>query len=96
MAAPQTPAPGPEPERTLGDQLRFGGIVVAAVALLLFFFQNLQEVEINFLWFDWNTQMVWALLVSAVVGALAVWLGMQILARRQRRALTRSPERREG
>lgn len=51
-------------------------IVGGAVLLLLagFFLQNMQKVQINLLWFDWETRLIWALLMSAVVGAVAAWL----------------------
>jgi uncharacterized integral membrane protein len=45
--------------------------LVSLGILILFLLQNLQEVDIHFLWFDWSTRMVWALLASSVVGALA-------------------------
>lgn len=48
------------------------GVGLAAVALLVvFFMQNLQEVDIHFLWFDWTTRMLYALVIAAIVGALA-------------------------
>jgi len=47
--------------------------LVALAALALFFLQNLQEVEMHFLWFDIETRMLWALLASAAVGALSWW-----------------------
>ena len=46
--------------------------LVSLGVLILFLLQNLQEVDIHFLWFDWSTRMIWALLASAVVGALAM------------------------
>lgn len=76
---------GPE-EPDLGDRLKLAGAGIAAVALVLFFFQNLQQVKINFLWMDWNTQMIWALLVSALLGAVAVFLALTIRGRRGRKA----------
>ncbi len=42
--------------------------------LVLFLLQNLQKTEIHFLWFDWKTRIVFALLASSVFGALATWL----------------------
>ena len=46
--------------------------LVSLGILILFLLQNLQQVDIHFLWFDWSTRMVWALLASSVVGALAM------------------------
>jgi uncharacterized integral membrane protein len=64
----------PEERASLGHQLRIGAGVVAILGLLLFFLQNLQEVRMHFLWFDWDTRLIFALLVSAVVGGVAAWL----------------------
>lgn len=75
-AATQSASGGDEPD--LGDRLKLAGAVIAGVALVLFFVQNLQEVRINFLWMDWNTQMIWALLVSALLGAVAVFLASTV------------------
>ena len=83
---PQPAPPQPPQERQdLSDQLRLAGFVAAAAALLLFFLQNLQEVKIHFLWFDWQTQMIWALVVSAALGAVGIFLVMWFDRRRQAR-----------
>jgi uncharacterized integral membrane protein len=61
----------------------FGGI--GAIGLLaIFLLQNLQEVQVHFLWFDWSTRMLWALLASSVIGALGSVL-FSTLRRRSRR-----------
>ena len=60
--------------------------LVALGVLILFLLQNLQEVNIHFLWFDWSTRMIWALLASSIVGALAM-VAFSTIRRR------RSPER---
>ena len=49
-------------------------LIVAGIALILlvtFFIQNSQEIQIEFLGWDLETRMFWALLASAVAGALA-------------------------
>ncbi len=79
-------APTPQPvedEASLGDRVRMGVGVIAIAALLLFFLQNLQEVQMHFLWFDWDTRLIFALLVSSIVGGVAAWL-VGVLRRRQR------------
>lgn len=58
---------------------------VALGALLLFLLQNLQEADVHFFWFDWSTRMVWALLVSAIAGALAAILIGTLSRRRDRK-----------
>jgi uncharacterized integral membrane protein len=57
--------------------------VLALAALALFLLQNLQEVQVHFLWFDWSTRLIWALLASAAVGTLAALL-ISTLGRRRR------------
>ena len=73
----------PEPA-SLGRQIRMGAGVVATAALLLFFLQNLQEVRMHFLWFDWHTRLIFALLVSSVVGGVTAWLAGALRRRGQR------------
>ena len=69
-----------EPVDTSGERSRTGARVRAAIgataslAPLLFFVQNLQEVELHFLWFSGSTRMLWALLASALAGAIAAVL----------------------
>jgi len=75
----------PEEPRDVTDQLRLWGTVAAGVALILFFFQNLEEVEINFLWFAWTTDMIWALITSALLGAVGMFLGQTFWNRRRRK-----------
>ncbi|MDP9236147.1 MAG: LapA family protein [Chloroflexota bacterium] len=57
--------------------------VLALAALATFLLQNLQEVQVHFLWFDWSTRLIWALLASAAVGTLATLL-ISTLGRRRR------------
>ncbi len=57
--------------------------VLATAALVTFLLQNRQDAEVNFLWFDWSTQMIWALLVSAIVGVVASALLTTLASRRR-------------
>jgi uncharacterized integral membrane protein len=84
--AQQSPAPPLAAEPSLWSRVKLA-IGLAAIALLaVFFLQNLQEVEIHFLWFDWTTRMLWALLVSAVVGALGAAAFATVRRRERERA----------
>lgn len=56
---------------TTGQLIRWGLGALAAGGLILFVLQNLQSVNVNFLWFEWETRMLWALIFAAVAGALA-------------------------
>jgi uncharacterized integral membrane protein len=83
MTQEQRPAPTDQEEPSLIDRLKLIGALIFFGALLLFFFQNLQDAKINFLWFDWTTDMIWALLGSALLGAIATFLAATIRRRRK-------------
>ncbi len=79
-----TPTPQPA-EMSFSEKARlYGGVAILAV-LVLFFLQNLQEAEVRFLWFEWTTRVIWALVVSAVFGALATLSVVTIRSRTARR-----------
>jgi uncharacterized integral membrane protein len=59
--------------RTPTQRVRLGAGIGGVGLLVLFFLQNLQDVELNLLWFTWNTSMVWALLLAAALGAGAMF-----------------------
>ena len=62
----------------------YGGILIVA-ALVLFFLQNLQEAEIRFLWFEWETRVIWALVLSAILGAISTLSIMTLRGRAARK-----------
>jgi uncharacterized integral membrane protein len=66
------------------DQAKLIGAAVAGLALIVFFFQNLQDVRIEFLFWDWRTDMIWALLVSALLGAVSTLLVTMLMGRRRK------------
>jgi len=76
--------------------LPLGGGAIASISgvavLLIFMFQNTNDVRVKFLF--WNfTWPVWLLiLVSALVGAF-VWFGMGVLRRHRRRRARRQDRR---
>jgi uncharacterized integral membrane protein len=77
--------------------LRLGGGAIASLtgvgALLVFMFQNTDDVTVKFLVWEF-TWPVWLLiLVSAAIGAV-IWLGLGIL-RRHRRRVERRADRRD-
>jgi uncharacterized integral membrane protein len=55
----------------MATRIRWALGAVAVALLVVFLLQNLQEADVNFLWFEWETRMLWALIVSAIAGALA-------------------------
>jgi uncharacterized integral membrane protein len=60
--------------RPLGSQIRLWLGVIAATLLVVFLLQNLQEVEINFLWFEWHARMIVALIAAALLGAITTMI----------------------
>jgi len=64
-----------QPGMSFSEKLRLYAAIAVGVVLLIFFVQNLHDVELKFLWMDWETNMFWALLLSAIFGAL-ITLGL--------------------
>ena len=67
------PVEAPRPKRRIMPVL--GSI--AAAALGLFLLQNLQEVDVHFLWLSFSTRLTWALLASTAFGVIsfgAFWI----------------------
>lgn len=82
---PATPPPSTPPQRDTVEQAKMIGAIAASVLLAIFFLQNMQRVEVHVLWFDWNTRMILALILSAVLGGVGVFLAMLIGRRQSRR-----------
>ena len=80
--SPATPQPE---EMSLSERLRLYGGLAVLVVLVVFFLQNLQEAELRFLWFEWETRVIWALLLSAAFGAIATFSVVTIRSRKSRR-----------
>ena len=81
-AQPPAAPPPAAPQRDTVEQAKMIGAIVASVLLAIFFLENLQRVNINVLWFTWHTRMIFALIVSAVLGGVGVFLAM-LIGRRQ-------------
>jgi uncharacterized integral membrane protein len=65
-----------------GTNWKGWGMLVAIVLLLIFIFQNSQEVEIDFLFFtSLTTPLILALVFSALLGALIGWLAPRVRRR---------------
>ncbi len=57
-------------------------LLAALVLLLIFIIQNSQDVKIKFLFFgSVNTALIWALVISALLGALIGWLAPRVRRR---------------
>ena len=79
---PQRPQPGRENRTRLILALAIG------VVLVIFAVQNRREVRVDFLFFHWDSRVIFVIIVSALLGGLAAWL----VGRHRRRA--RREERR--
>lgn len=64
-----TPSPS-EPKRAVSVRSILG--VISATLLGLFLLQNLQSVDVHFLWMDFSTRLTWALLAAAAFGVIAL------------------------
>jgi len=76
-------------ERSIIDWIKLGIGIVGALALIVFFVQNRGEVNINFLWMEWSAGLIWALLASAILGALSAVAFATIRGRAVRNAAKR-------
>ena len=70
----RTTAHGEAAEPSTWARIKLGAGVVALVALVVFLLSNLHQVEIRFLGMEWDTRMIWALVVSAIIGAIAMFV----------------------
>jgi uncharacterized integral membrane protein len=65
-----------------GTNWKGWALLVALVLLLIFVVQNSQEVEIKFLFFgSFNTALIFALVIAALLGALIGWLAPRVRRR---------------
>ena len=80
-----------------GDSRRLGAGAIASLAgvglLIVFMVQNTEDVELNFLFWDFTWPLWLLTIVSALLGAL-VWFGLGVI-RRHRRRKERREERRD-
>ena len=79
-----------------GDDRRLGGGAIATLVgvglLIVFMVQNTEDVELEFLFWDFTWPLWLLTIVSALLGAL-VWFGLGVI-RRHRRRQERREERR--
>jgi uncharacterized integral membrane protein len=67
-------------------QLRkFGPPAVVALLALIFILQNLDSVDVQFLWLDFTTPLWLLLVVFALIGAVVFWAIERRRARRAKR-----------
>lgn len=66
----------------LNIRLVLGGL--AALALVLFIFQNTDDVEVNFLWVEGSIPLFLLLLITVALTLIVVAMGTWLLRRRDR------------
>jgi uncharacterized integral membrane protein len=74
----KTPTP---PRRERQTRLIVAGVITLLV--LVFAVQNTNGVRVSFLFFHWDARVIYLIIVSAALGALAAWLFQR--RRRERR-----------
>jgi uncharacterized integral membrane protein len=65
---------------------------IAIVVLLIFFVQNAQKVEVDFLFTETHTPLIFALLIAGALGALIGWVLPHV---RRSRRLERERDQRD-
>jgi uncharacterized integral membrane protein len=65
------------------NQTRLVVSLVVAALILIFAVQNGHSVNVEFLFLDIETRMIWVIILSAIAGAIAGWLVQR--SRRKRR-----------
>ncbi len=91
MSQDRPTVPANAGEMSLTERLRLYGGIAMIVVLITFFLQNLHEAELRFLWFEWETRVIWALLLSAILGAISTLSVMTIRGRAARRRAQAGP-----
>ncbi len=88
-----TPKPARQGTGISRDTLRavVGG--AALELLIVFFAQNMQSVQVHLWWWTWDTRMVWALVVAAVLGGIAIGTFLALRGRRPSAAAETQPGR---
>ena len=93
---PITQPPVQPDEMSLSERLRLYGSVAVVIVLIVFFLQNLHEAQIRFLWFEWETRVIWAFILSAVFGSIATFSVVTIRSRKTRRQAAQVQPRDSG
>ncbi len=71
---PTSSPAAPQPiEMSFLERARLYGGLAVLIILVVFCLQNLQEAELRFLWFEWETRVIYALALSATFGAVATF-----------------------
>lgn len=76
----------PDQPSNLDNARRFGPPAIIALVALLFIFQNTDEIEFNFLWFEFRWPLWTMLLVFMAAGAVVAYgITRRIKSRKKRK-----------
>lgn len=86
MSSPQHSG---DPERREGldeEQVRriglIGGLVLVVVLALIFIMENSERVEVSFVFFTAEISLIWVIVLSMVVGAIAAFVIKRLVRKR--------------
>lgn len=76
---------GPGKQRDVGKIVRLSLSGVAALLLLIFILQNTNEVPVRILFWSGEMALIWVIVISAILGAIAFGIVRAVLSRRRNR-----------
>jgi uncharacterized integral membrane protein len=83
---PDKPPGGPDrdgiDEREVRRIAMVGGVVLVASIALVFVVENRHQVHVSFVFFSSNISLIWVIILSAAVGAVAGAFGGRIIRKR--------------
>ena len=86
MSEPERPPGGRDREGLDERQVRqiamIGGVILVASLALVFIVENSQRVSVSFVFFSADISLIWVIILSAAVGAVAGVLGGRMIRRR--------------
>ena len=91
-AGPPAQAPQPAPKRDARETARLIGFVVIVALLIAFVVDNSETVAVGFIFFTAHVSLIWVLIVTALLGALAD----RLVQRRSRKRAAAGGSRRGG
>ena len=75
---------GPKQKRDVGKIIRLSLSGIAGVYLVLFCIMNSTQVKVNFIVWSGTIGLIWVIIVSAILGAIAFGIVRSVLSRRRR------------
>jgi uncharacterized integral membrane protein len=69
-------------ERQIKQLALVGGLVLVAILLLVFIVENSDTVSVSFVFFDARISLIWVIVLSALIGAVAGILLWRLFRRR--------------